>query len=106
MLGRIQQIIGCITGLSIARYRQIKEEQKKNASILATDYLLKGKQAEKNNERLQAISFYFQALRSIEKYLGEPIRVTMEDKEVLLGNEIYASLQTILNKINIHRGSV
>ena len=88
--------------LSIARYRQIKEEQKKNASILATDYLLKGKQAEKNNERLQAISFYFQALRSIEKYLGEPIRVTMEDQEVLLGNEIYASLQSILNKINIH----
>ncbi len=69
---------------------------------MATDYLLKGKQAEKNNERLQAISFYFQALRSIEKYLGEPIRVTMEDREVLLGNEIYASLQTILNKINIH----
>ena len=32
--------------LSIARYRQIKEEQKKNASILAADYLLKGKQAE------------------------------------------------------------
>jgi hypothetical protein len=88
--------------LSIARYRQIKEEQKRNASILATDYLVKGKQAEKNNERLQAISFYFQALRSIEKYLGEPIRVTMEDQEVLLGNEIYASLQTILDKINIH----
>jgi hypothetical protein len=28
--------------------------------------------------------------------------VTMEDQEVLLGNEIYASLQSILNKINIH----
>ena len=88
--------------LSISRYRQIKEEQKKNATILATDYLLKGKQVEKNGERLQAISFYFQALRSIEKYLGEPVRVTMEDREILLGNEIYASLQMILNNINIH----
>src|SRR5688500_3476480 len=61
--------------LSIARYRQIKEEQKKNATVLATDYLMKGKHAERNGDRLQAMSFYFQAFRSIEKYLGEPIRV-------------------------------
>ena len=87
--------------LSIARYRQIKDEQKRNAAVLATDYLQKGKQAEKNSERLQAISFYFQAFRSIEKYLGEAIRVSVDGKEVLLGNEIYASLQTILNKINV-----
>ena len=88
--------------LSISRYRQIKEEQKRNATILATDYLQKGKQAEKNNERLQAMSFYFQAFRAIEKYLGEPIRITVEDREVLLGNEIYACLQTQLNKINVN----
>lgn len=88
--------------LSIARYRQIKEEQKRNATVLATDYLQKGKQSEKNGERLQAMSFYFQAFRSIEKYLGEAIRVTLDDREVLLSNEIYASIQTILNKINVH----
>ena len=87
--------------LSIARYRQIKEEQKRNATTLATDYLQKARQAEGVGERLQAISFYFQAFRSIEKYLGEVIRVTLDDKEVLLGNEIYASLQSILNKIKI-----
>ena len=88
--------------LSIARYRQIKEEQKRNATILASDYLQKGKVAERNNERLQAMSFYFQAFRSIEKYLGEPIRINVDDREVLLGNEIYASLQNQLNKINVN----
>lgn len=88
--------------LSIARYRQIKEEQKRNATLLATDYLKKARQAEKDNERLQAISFYFQAFRSIEKYLGEAIRVTIDTQEVLLVNEIYASIQSILDKINIH----
>jgi hypothetical protein len=87
--------------LSITRYRQIKEEQRKNATLLAKDYLQKGKLAEKNGERLQAMSFYFLAFRSIEKYLGEAIRVTVEDKEVLLGNEIYTSLQTLLNKIKV-----
>ncbi|MBL0742661.1 LPP20 family lipoprotein [Chryseolinea lacunae] len=87
--------------LSIARYRQIKEEQKRNAVLLATDYLQKARQAEKVGDRLPAVSFYFQAFRSLEKYLGEAIRVTVDDKEVLLVNEIYASLQNILDKINI-----
>lgn len=87
--------------LSIARYRQIKEEQKRNATVLASDFLQKGKDAEKIGERLQAMSFYFQALRSIEKYLGEPIPITLDGKEVLLGNEIYASLQMLLNKIEV-----
>lgn len=87
--------------LSIARYRQIKEEQKRNATILATDYLQKAKLAEKNGDRLQAINFYFQAFRSIEKYLGEAIRVSIDDREVLLVNEVYASIQSILDKINV-----
>jgi uncharacterized protein YggU (UPF0235/DUF167 family) len=87
--------------LSISRYRQIKEEQKRNATILATDYFQKGLMAEKNNERLQAIGFYFQGFRSIEKYLGEVIRVTIENKEILLTNELYASIQHILDKIHI-----
>lgn len=88
--------------LSVARYREIKEEQKRNATILATDYLQKGKEAERANQRLQALAFYFQALRSIEKYLGEPIRTNLEGKEILLGNEIYASLQMLLNKVKIN----
>jgi hypothetical protein len=46
------------------------------------------------------MSFYFQAFRSVEKYLGEAIRVTIDDKEVLLVNEIYASIQGILDSIN------
>jgi hypothetical protein len=87
--------------LSIARYRQIKEEQKRNATLLATDFVKKARQAEKDGERLQAISFYFQAFRSIEKYLGEAIRVTIDNQELLLVNEIYASIQAILDKINV-----
>jgi hypothetical protein len=87
--------------LSISRYRQIKEEQKRNAVLLATDFVKKARQAEAAKERLQAISFYFQAFRSIEKYLGDAIRVTIDNNEVLLVNEIYASIQAILDKINL-----
>lgn len=87
--------------LSIARYKQIKEDQKRDATLLAVDYYTKGKQAEKGGERLQAITFYFQAFRSIEKYLGEAIRITLNGQDLLLVNEIYASIQESLDKIGL-----
>ncbi len=87
--------------LSISRYRQLKEEQKRNATILATDYYLKGKQSEEKGDRLQALTFYFQAFRSVEKYLTDAIPVTMEDRQILLVNEIYASIQSLLGKIHL-----
>jgi len=87
--------------LSISRYRQLKEEQKRNATVLAIDYFRKGREAEKTGDRLQSISFYFQAFRSLEKYLGEAIRATIDGQEVLLTNEIYASIQSILNTIDV-----
>jgi uncharacterized protein YggU (UPF0235/DUF167 family) len=87
--------------LSITRYRQIKEEQKRNAALLAADFYKKGLESEKNDERLQAIGFYFQALRSVEKYLAEPVRTTVDGQEILLVNEVYAKIQTLLDKINV-----
>ncbi len=87
--------------LSIARYRQIKEEQKRNATLQAQDYFNKGRDSENKGERLQAISFYFQAFRSIEKYLGEHLQVSVKGQEFLLVNEIYASIQNLLDKIQV-----
>ena len=88
--------------LSIARYRQIKEEQKRNATTLALGYFEKARTAEKDGEQLLAITYYFQALRSVEKYLGEAIPVTVDNKEILLVNETYASIQNILDKIALN----
>ena len=87
--------------LSISRYLQIKEEKKRNATTLAKDYYAKGLESEHAGDRLQAIGYYFQAFRSLEKYLGEAIRVTVGDREVLLGNEIYASVQNLLNRMTV-----
>lgn len=87
--------------LSIARYRQIKEEQKRNATLLATDYYKKGITSESNNERLQALGFYFQSLRTVEKYLAEPIRSNIDGRDILLVNEVYAKIQTLLDKFEV-----
>ncbi len=87
--------------LSKERYRQIKEEQKRNAVALATDFFKKARQAEMNDERLQAIGFYFQALKSMEKYLGEAIPISIEGTDYLLTNEAYASIKSLLDKIQV-----
>jgi hypothetical protein len=88
--------------LSKSRYHEIKEEQKRNAVTLATDYFSKARDAERNNDRIQAMSFYFQAFRSIEKYLAEPIQISSGEKSILLTNEIYASIQSLLDKISLN----
>jgi hypothetical protein len=87
--------------LSIAKYKQKKEEQRRNATLLATDYLKQAKEADKSGDRLVALSFYFQAFKALEKHLEEPIRAVIEDREVLLTNEIYASIQNLLEKIQL-----
>ncbi|MFN3839391.1 MAG: LPP20 family lipoprotein [Cyclobacteriaceae bacterium] len=87
--------------LSIARYKEIKEEQKRNAVTLATDFLKKARASESQQDYLEALGFYFQSFRSVEKYLAEAIPVTVDGQEFLLTNEVYASIQRILNRIQL-----
>lgn len=87
--------------LSKARYKEIKDQQKRNAVILATDFFEKAQAADAAGDRVQALGFYFQAFKSMEKYLGEAIAVTINGKDMLIVNEIYASIQALLNKIQV-----
>lgn len=87
--------------LSKARYREIKEQQKRDAVTLALDYFTKAKTAERAGDFIQGLGFYYQGFHAVEKYLAEPITLTFEGKEIILTNEIYASMQTILDKIQL-----
>lgn len=85
--------------LSKQRYREIKEQQKRDAVTLALDYFTKAKQSERETNPIQALGFYYQGFRAVEKYLADPITLTFEGKEMILTNEIYASMQKILDDI-------
>ena len=87
--------------LSKQRYKEIKDEQKRNAVTLALDFFTKAKQSERSGENVQALGFYFQGFHAIEKYLAEPIRLEFEGKEILLTNEIYANIQQLLDKTQL-----
>lgn len=87
--------------LSISRYRQIKEEQRRTATTLALDFFVKARAAETAGDRVLAMTYYFQCLRAVEKYLGEAITVNVENQDMLLVNEAYTSVQGILDKVAI-----
>lgn len=87
--------------LSKERYRQIKEEEKRNAVALATDFFDRARQAEEQGARVQAIRYYFQAFRSVEHYLADAIKISREGSDILLVNEIYGSIQRLLNQIDL-----
>lgn len=87
--------------LSKQRYHEIKEQQKRDAVTLALDYFTKAKQSERESNPIQALSFYYQGFRAVEKYLAEPITLTFEGKEIILTNEIYASMQKLLDDIQL-----
>jgi LPP20 lipoprotein len=87
--------------LSKARYKEIKEKQKRDAVTLAMDFFTKAKSAERSNETVLALGFYYQGFRALEKYLAEPIRLDFEGKEILLTNEIIGSMQFLLDKLKL-----
>lgn len=87
--------------LSKQRYKEIKDEQKRNAVSIGLDFFTKAKHAERNNDPILALGFYYQGFRAIEKYLGEPIRLEFEGKEILLTSEVIASMQMLLDKLEV-----
>lgn len=87
--------------LSKQRYKEIKDQKKRNAVSLGLDFFTKARQADRNSEMVLALGFYYQGFRAIEKYLDEPIRLDFEGKEILLTNEIIASMQLLLDRIDL-----
>jgi len=87
--------------LSKQRYKEIKDEQKRNAVSIGLDFFKKAKESERNKEPILALGFYYQGFRAIQKYLAEPIRLEYEGKEILLTSEIIASMQVLFDKMDI-----
>lgn len=87
--------------LSKQRYKEIKDQQKRDAVALGLDFFTKAKESERKGETVLSLGFYYQGFRAIEKYLDEPIRLEFEGKEILLTNEIIANMQLLLDKMEL-----
>src|SRR6267142_3142127 len=87
--------------LSKQRYKEIKDQLKRNAIALGLDFFTKARQSEKTDDPVTALGFYYQGFRAVEKYLAEPLRITFEGNDILLTNEIISSMQLLLDKMHL-----
>jgi hypothetical protein len=88
--------------LSKQRYKEIKDQLKRNAVTLGLDFFTKARAAEKTNDPVTALGFYYQGFRAVEKYLAEPLQIQIEGKDILLTNEIITSMQLLLDKMQLN----
>lgn len=87
--------------LDIAEYKKRQAEKLRKATALSLDFYTKAKTFEKANNVGDALQSYIQALGAVEKFLGETLEVQFGASKIFLGNEIFSSLQSILNQIEI-----
>ena len=87
--------------LSKEKYKKQKQLRLKEAVNKSLNLFSKAKESEKRYAISKALSFYFESLKPIEKYLNEPLQVKYNNQNIYLLNEIYSSIQDILNNISL-----
>ena len=87
--------------LSRADYEARRAEKRNAAAAQSLDLYARGKRSEQEGKAGQALGLYVQAFGPIEKYLAEPLVVQSGDGSVYLVNDIYNSLRTLLDRIEV-----
>ncbi len=87
--------------LSKATYKKIKREKLERAKNLSKDFFEKAREAQNKNDINNALIYYIKAFDAIKNHLDEDLSVFTLDGKILLGNEIYQSIQTIFSSLEI-----
>ncbi len=87
--------------LSKAGYAARRAAKLNAATSQSLDMYASGKKHEQEGKVGQALGLYAQAFGPIEKYLAEPLVVQSEGQSVYLVNEVYSSLRTLLERIEV-----
>lgn len=88
--------------LSKEEYKRQKQIELNKAVNNSLDLFARARESEKENSISNALSQYIESLKPIEKYLNEPLEVKFNNQNILLFNEIYTSIQDILNNISLN----
>jgi len=82
-------------------YQQRRADKLRAAASLAADLLTRGRKAERQGQTTSALRSYAQSLVPLRQYLNEPLEGDVEGRRVYLANDAYASLQRLLDVIQI-----
>jgi len=87
--------------LSKEKYKKQKQLKLKEAVNKSLNLFSKAKENQREYAVSKALSFYFESLKPIEKYLNEPLQIKYNNQNIYLLNEIYSSVQSILDSISL-----
>lgn len=90
--------------LSKADYKRRKQEILDRAIDLSKDFYEKAKQAEKEYNIHNALTYYVKSFDAIKKHIGEDLSVFTMEGRIYLDNAIYQSIQDIFSRIKIVPG--
>jgi len=82
-------------------YHEMKEKKKQEAISTALAKYESGIQEQNLNKPQEALAFYLQGLQSIKRYLNEETPTDYNGSNVDIGNELYSSVNSILNALDI-----
>lgn len=88
--------------LSKEEFKKQKQIELDKAINNSLDLFARARKSEKENSISKALSQYIESLKPIEKYLNEPLEVKFSNQNILLFNEIYISIQDLLNNISLN----
>ena len=87
--------------LSKETYHRMISKEREAAVAAAVDMTLRALEAISAENTVSALRFYFEALAKVQDFLGENIRVSIQNRSTFLLNEIYTGLQNIMADIRL-----
>jgi hypothetical protein len=87
--------------ISKSTYHEMKEKKKQEAISTAVAKYQSGIQEQNLDKPQEALAFYLQGLQAIKRYLNEETPTKFNGERIDIGNEIYTSVNDILNALEI-----
>lgn len=87
--------------LSKSEYQALKKAREEQAVSRALDLYRKAKEFKLNNQYDDALIYGVKSIEAIKAYLGEGLKINLDDQDIYLGNELFSFLNETVNDINI-----
>lgn len=82
-------------------YEQLKAERIRQATEFSLEFFSKAATFKAQGDYVAALKFATKALASVKDYMGEPIKVQWQNKEVFLVVELFSFMQQTLSEIKL-----
>jgi len=82
-------------------YAEKKRQKRESAESLAVDFLAKAEAAEGDGRYAQAVDYYLRGLQALEEFWGEKNEAMFRGNTILLDNELFSRLKSMLGGLNL-----